>query len=72
MGFAPVPVWRIARIMQIEFVDAFLCKPHATQNAVGLFFLLEWWCDSLSLKLFVVFVDCCCHGHREDQFSDGV
>ena len=54
----------------------YLCKPRATWRVLGLFLLLEWWCDSLSLKsvagtLFVVlFVVCCCVGHREDQFSE--
>ena len=37
----PIPVWRIARIMQKECVYVFLCRTRATWNEVGLYLVLE-------------------------------
>ena len=47
MGLWSIPVLRVEGIMHEERVSVHLCRLRATENEVGWFLLLEWWCDSL-------------------------
>ena len=78
MGLGPFPVWRVARIMQNEFIWVFLCRPRATWNGVDLHLRWKWRRGSLTMKIvagalcivFVVLllvVACCCLRLLDEQ-----